>query len=82
MLFPDIKAEIEAQMKKMEEVMLAKKNDEMINFYTDDCRVLPASAPMLVGKEGKFLNCFVENSFPPFLNEAFLARMFTSASKA
>ncbi|CAB3976713.1 Hypothetical predicted protein [Paramuricea clavata] len=47
----DIKAEIQAQMKKMEEAMLAGKQDEMVNFYTDDCRVLPAGAPMLVGKD-------------------------------
>jgi hypothetical protein len=48
----------------MEEAMLAGKQDEMVNFYTDDCRVLPAGAPMLVGKDGIFLHVFLENYGP------------------
>ena len=37
----------------MTEVMMNKKFDEVQNFYTDDCKVMPPGAPMIVGKEGK-----------------------------
>ena len=47
-----MKAEIEAQMKKMEEAFYAKDEEKVLSFYVDDCRVLPAGAPMVVGKEG------------------------------
>ena len=47
----DIKAEIQAQVKKLEEMMLAKNHDELFKFYTDDCRIFAPGAPMVVGKE-------------------------------
>ena len=54
----DIKGEIQAVAKQMDELMSAGKQDEMINFYTDDCRVLPPGVPMMVGKEGMlFITC-------------------------
>lgn len=49
----DIKSEIQAQVDKMTEVMKTKNYNDMVNFYTDDCKVMPAGAEMIVGKEGK-----------------------------
>ena len=50
-------------MNKLEEAMLAKNQDEIFKFYTDDCRILAAGAPMVVGKEGipMFINFFVKD---------------------
>ena len=53
-----IKGELQAVAKQMEELMSAGKQDEIINFYTDDCRVLSPGVPMMVGKEGMlFITC-------------------------
>lgn len=33
--------------------------DDIAKFYTDDCRVLPAGAPMIVGKECMYFELFL-----------------------
>ena len=57
--YPDIKAELQAQLKKMEGAMAAGNQDEIISFYTNDCRLLPPGAPMKVGEHGILFICLV-----------------------
>jgi ketosteroid isomerase-like protein len=38
-----------------------KKPEEIINFYTDDCRVLPPGVPAVQGREGKQVYNLVMN---------------------
>ena len=60
--FPDIKVELQAQLKKMEAAMAAGQQDEIINFYTNDCRLLPPGAPIVVGDDDILCIRFVGNS--------------------
>ncbi|CAB4003567.1 Hypothetical predicted protein [Paramuricea clavata] len=47
----DVKAELQSRVAKLGECFVDKKPEEIINFYTDDCRVLPPGAPAVQGKE-------------------------------
>ena len=57
--YADIKAELQAQLKKMEGALAAGNQDEIISFYTNDCRLLPPGAPMKVGEHGILFICLV-----------------------
>ena len=48
----DVKAELQSRITKFGECFMNKKPEEIVDFYTEDCRVLAPGAPAVQGREG------------------------------
>lgn len=48
----DLLKEIQAQFDNMSDLIIKEQNDDLVNIYTDECKVLAPGTEMIVGKEG------------------------------
>ena len=50
----DLKQELQAVANGISELLAAGKYDDMYDYYTDDCKVLPPGQEIIIGKEGNY----------------------------